>query len=176
MVDAYSLVFAGLLLTAGALGDRFGRKGALQLGLVLFGIGALVATFAGGAGQIIAGRAVMGFGGAFVMPSTLSILSNVFANDERPKAIAIWAGVAGGGAALGPVASGFLLEHFWWGSVFLVNLPVVAIALALGQRLLPTSKGPTTGGAARSRPSGSGWRRSCSWRSCSGSGPVATRC
>jgi EmrB/QacA subfamily drug resistance transporter len=143
MVDAYSLVFAGLLLTAGALGDRFGRKGALQLGLVLFGIGALVATFAGGAGQIIAGRAVMGFGGAFVMPSTLSILSNVFANDERPKAIAIWAGVAGGGAALGPVASGFLLEHFWWGSVFLVNLPIIIGSLVIGHWLLPKSSNPT---------------------------------
>jgi EmrB/QacA subfamily drug resistance transporter len=143
MVDAYSLVFAGLLLTAGALGDRFGRKGALQLGLVLFGIGALVATFAGGAGQIIAGRAVMGFGGAFVMPSTLSILSNVFANDERPKAIAIWAGVAGGGAALGPVASGFLLEHFWWGSVFLVNLPIIIGSLVIGRWLLPKSSNPT---------------------------------
>jgi EmrB/QacA subfamily drug resistance transporter len=143
MVDAYSLVFAGMLLTAGALGDRFGRKGALQFGLVLFGIGALVATFAGGAGQIIAGRAVMGFAGAFVMPSTLSILSNVFGNDERPKAIAIWAGVAGGGAALGPVASGFLLEHFWWGSVFLVNLPIIIGSLIIGRRLLPKSSNPT---------------------------------
>jgi EmrB/QacA subfamily drug resistance transporter len=143
MVDAYSLVFAGMLLTAGALGDRFGRKGALQLGLVLFGIGALVSTFAGGAGQIIAGRAVMGFAGAFVMPSTLSILSNVFGNDERPKAIAIWAGVAGGGAALGPVASGFLLEHFWWGSVFLVNLPIIIGSLLVGRWLLPKSSNPT---------------------------------
>jgi EmrB/QacA subfamily drug resistance transporter len=143
MVDAYSLVFAGMLLTAGALGDRFGRKGALQLGLVLFGVGALVATFAGGAGQIIVGRAVMGFAGAFVMPSTLSILSNVFANDERPKAIAIWAGVSGGGAALGPVASGFLLEHFWWGSVFLVNLPIIIGSLVIGRWLLPKSSDPT---------------------------------
>ncbi len=143
MVDAYSLVFAGMLLTAGALGDRFGRKGALQLGLVLFGIGALVAAFADGSGQIIAGRAVMGFAGAFVMPSTLSILSNVFGNDERPKAIAIWAGVAGGGAALGPVASGFLLEHFWWGSVFLVNLPIIVGSLLVGHWLLPKSSNPT---------------------------------
>jgi EmrB/QacA subfamily drug resistance transporter len=143
MVDAYSLVFAGMLLTAGALGDRFGRKGALQLGLVLFGIGAVVAAVADGAGQIIAGRAVMGFGGAFVMPSTLSIISNVFGNDERPKAIAIWAGVAGGGAALGPVASGFLLEHFWWGSVFLVNLPIIVGSLLVGRWLLPKSSDPT---------------------------------
>src|SRR5215217_1583077 len=143
MVDAYSLVFAGMLLTAGALGDRFGRKGALQLGLLLFGAGALVAAFADGAGQIIIGRAVMGFAGAFVMPSTLSILSNVFGNDERPKAIAIWAGVAGGGAALGPVASGFLLEHFFWGSVFLVNLPIIVGSLLVGRWLLPKSSNPT---------------------------------
>ena len=143
MVDAYSLVFAGMLLTAGALGDRFGRKGALQFGLVLFGIGALGAAFAGGSGQIIAGRAVMGFAGAFVMPSTLSILSNVFPDSERPRAIAIWAGVAGGGAALGPVASGFLLEHFWWGSVFLVNLPIIVGSLLVGRWLLPKSSDPT---------------------------------
>jgi EmrB/QacA subfamily drug resistance transporter len=143
MVDAYSLVFAGMLLTAGALGDRFGRKGALQFGLVLFGLGALFAAFADGAGQIIAGRAVMGFAGAFVMPSTLSIISNVFPNEERPRAIAIWAGVAGGGAALGPVASGFLLEHFWWGSVFLVNLPIIVGSLLVGHWLLPKSSDPT---------------------------------
>ena len=142
MVDSYSLVFAGLLLTAGALGDRFGRKGALQFGLVLFGIGALGAAFADGSGQIIAGRAVMGFAGAFVMPSTLSILSNVFPDAERPRAIAIWAGVAGGGAALGPVASGFLLEHFWWGSVFLVNLPIIVGSLLVGHWLLPKSSNP----------------------------------
>jgi EmrB/QacA subfamily drug resistance transporter len=143
MVDSYSLVFAGMLLTAGALGDRFGRKGALQFGLVLFGVGALGSAFAGGSGQIIAGRAVMGFAGAFVMPSTLSILSNVFPDHERPRAIAIWAGVAGGGAALGPVASGFLLGHFWWGSVFLVNLPIIVGSLLVGHWLLPKSSDPT---------------------------------
>jgi EmrB/QacA subfamily drug resistance transporter len=143
MVDSYSLVFAGMLLTAGALGDRYGRKGALQVGLVLFALGALAAAFADGSAQIIGARALMGFGGAFVMPSTLSILTNVFPPHERAKAIAIWAGVSGAGAAVGPIASGFLLEHFWWGSVFLVNLPIILTALVLGRGLLPKSSDPT---------------------------------
>src|SRR4051812_29718099 len=105
MVDAYALVFAGFLFTAGSLGDRFGRKGALQFGLLVFLAGSLVAAFAGDAAIVIGGRAVMGLGAAFVMPSTLSILANVFPPYERPKAIAIWAGISGGGAAIGPVAS-----------------------------------------------------------------------
>jgi EmrB/QacA subfamily drug resistance transporter len=142
MVDSYSLVFAGLLLTAGSLGDRFGRKGALQLGLVTFGVGALLATFSSSSGEVIATRTLMGLGAAFVMPSTLSILTNVFPAHERAKAIAIWAGVSGGGAALGPIASGFLLEHFWWGSVFLVNIPIIVGALVVGRVLLPKSSDP----------------------------------
>lgn len=142
MVDAYSLVFAGLLFTAGTLGDRFGRKGALQAGLVVFLGGTILASTADAAGTVIAGRAVMGVAAAFVMPSTLSILANVFPVAERPKAIAIWAGIAGGGAAIGPVASGFLLEHFFWGSVFLVNVPMIALALGAGAVLVPTSKDP----------------------------------
>ena len=135
MVDAYSLVFAGLLFTAGTLGDRFGRKGALQAGLVVFLGGTILASTADAAGTVIAGRAVMGVAAAFVMPSTLSILANVFPVAERPKAIAIWAGIAGGGAAIGPVASGFLLEHFYWGSVFLVNVPMIIAALVLPCRV-----------------------------------------
>ena len=142
MVDAYSLVFAGLLFTAGTIGDRFGRKGALQAGLGLFLVGAAVASMADSANQIIASRAIMGVAAAFVMPSTLSILTNVFPSHERPKAIAIWAGISGGGAAIGPIASGYLLEHFWWGSVFLVNLPVIVVALVAGAILVPTSKDP----------------------------------
>ena len=142
MVDSYSLVFAGLLFTAGTLGDRFGRKGALQAGLGLFLVGAAIAGSAHSAQMVIAARAVMGVAAAFVMPSTLSILTNVFPASERPKAIAIWAGISGGGAAIGPIASGYLLEHFWWGSVFLVNLPVIVIALIAGARLVPTSKDP----------------------------------
>ncbi|HLT16268.1 MAG TPA: DHA2 family efflux MFS transporter permease subunit [Acidimicrobiales bacterium] len=142
MVDAYALVFAGMLFTAGTLGDRFGRKGALQGGLVLFAIGTLIAAFATTSTMVIAARAVMGLAAAFVMPSTLSLLTNVFPPAERPKAIAVWAGISGGGAALGPIASGFLLEHFWWGSVFLVNVPVLLLALVAGKVLVPTSRDP----------------------------------
>src|SRR5688572_14260632 len=142
MVDAYSLVFAGMLFTAGTLGDRYGRKGALQLGLVLFLVGTGFAAVATSSTQVIGARAVMGLAAAFVMPATLSILTNVFPPEERPKAIAVWAGIAGGGAAIGPVASGFLLEHFWWGSVFLVNVPVILLAMLAGRILLPTSRDP----------------------------------
>ena len=145
IVDGYSLVFAGLLFTAGALGDRFGRKGALQLGLVTFLAGSLFAAFTPEAWATIAGRVVMGIGAAFIMPATLSILTNVFSPAERPKAIAIWAAVSFGGAAFGPVISGFLLEHFWWGSVFLVNVPIIAIALVAGFILLPKSRDPQQG-------------------------------
>ena len=142
MVDAYSLIFAGMLFTAGTIGDRFGRKGALQFGLALFMAGSVFAAFANTSGMVIGGRAVMGLAAAFVMPSTLSILTNVFPAHERTQAIAIWAGVSGGGAAIGPIASGFLLEHFWWGSVFLVNVPVILIAVVSGAILLPRSKDP----------------------------------
>ncbi|HKY64863.1 MAG TPA: MFS transporter, partial [Acidimicrobiales bacterium] len=142
MVDAYALVFAGLLFTAGTLGDRYGRKGALQIGLVLFLVGSVAAMTAPSAGPLIAARALMGVAAAFVMPSTLSIITNVFPAEERGKAIATWAGVSGGAAALGPVASGLLLESFWWGSVFLVNVPLAAAALVLGRRLVPTSRDP----------------------------------
>ncbi len=145
MVDGYGLVFAGLLLTAGTIGDRYGRKGALQIGLLVFLAGSLSAAFMDSASGVIAGRAVMGFGAAFVMPATLSILTNVFPPHERGKAIAIWAGISGGGAAIGPVASGFLLTHFSWGSVFLVNVPIILGALAAGKVLLPTSRDPEPG-------------------------------
>jgi MFS family permease len=144
VVDSYALVFAGLLLTAGAIGDRFGRKGALQVGLLIFGVASTVAAFADSTGQLTALRAIMGIGAALIMPSTLSILTNVFPPNERAKAIAIWAGLAGAGSAIGPVASGFLLEHFWWGSVFLVNIPLVVAALVAGRVLVPTSRNPNT--------------------------------
>src|SRR5688500_44040 len=142
MVDSYALVFAGLLFTAGTLGDRYGRKGALQAGLVVFLGGAVLASTADTAAMVITARAVMGLAAAFVMPATLSILTNVFPAHERPKAIAVWAGISGGGAAIGPVASGLLLEHFWWGSVFLVNVPMIVLALVAGKILVPTSRDP----------------------------------
>jgi MFS transporter, DHA2 family, integral membrane protein len=143
IVDAYGLVFAGLLFSAGALGDRFGRKGALQLGLVVFASGSLFGALADSSTQVIVARAIMGAGAAFVMPSTLSILTNVFPSRERARAIAIWAGISGAGAAIGPLASGLLLEHFWWGSVFLVNIPIVTAALVFGAVLVPKSKDRT---------------------------------
>jgi len=142
MVDSYTLVFAGLLLTAGSLGDRFGRRGALQVGLVIFGLGSLFSALATTSDQLIATRAFMGIGGAFIMPATLSIITNVFPTKERGKAIGVWAGTAGIGIALGPLTGGFLLEHFYWGSIFLVNLPIVAIGLLAGVFLIPTSKDP----------------------------------
>ncbi len=146
IVDAYSLVFAGLLLAFGSLGDRFGRKGALQLGLVLFALFSVVAASVDTAGQLLAARAAMGIGAAFVFPATLAILTNVFRDpSERAKAIGIWAGTAGLAVALGPITGGWLLEHYWWGSVFFVNVPIVAFALAVGGRLLPKSKDPHAG-------------------------------
>lgn len=142
VVAIYSLVFAGLLFTTGALGDRFGRKGALQLGFLLFLAGAALAAVSHSMGQLIACRALMGAGAAFIMPSTLSILINVFPPHERGRAIAIWASITGAAGALGPVASGALLGHFWWGSVFLINVPVIALALAAGHFLVPKSRDP----------------------------------
>jgi EmrB/QacA subfamily drug resistance transporter len=143
MVDAYTLVFAGLLLTAGSLGDRFGRRGALQVGLVVFGLGSLASAFANSADQLIATRAFMGIGGAFIMPATLSIITNVFPPGERGKAIGVWAGTAGLAGVLGPTTGGFLLEHFYWGSVFLVNIPIVIVGVLAGFFLIPTSKDPS---------------------------------
>jgi EmrB/QacA subfamily drug resistance transporter len=142
VVAVYSLVFAGLLFSTGALGDRFGRKGALQLGLLLFLVGAALASESTGMGQLIACRAIMGVAGALIMPSTLSLIINVFPAHERPKAIAIWASVTGAAGAFGPVASGVLLGHFWYGSIFLINVPVIAVALIAGKFLVPKSRDP----------------------------------
>jgi EmrB/QacA subfamily drug resistance transporter len=142
VVAAYSLIFAGLLFTAGAIGDRFGRKGALQLGLVGFLLAAVLASASTEMWQLIISRALMGASAAFIMPSTLSILVNVFPPEERAKAIAVWAGVTGAAGAIGPVSSGWLLGHFWYGSVFLINIPIIVLALALGAFLVPRSKDP----------------------------------
>ena len=143
MVDSYTLVFAGLLLTMGALGDRYGRRYALQAGYVLFGLGSLASAFAGSADQLIATRAFMGIGGALIMPATLSIITNVFPPQERGRAIGVWAGTAGVGVALGPLTGGFLLDHFFWGSIFLVNVPIVIFGLIAGFVLIPNSKDPS---------------------------------
>lgn len=141
IIDGYTLVFAGLLLTLGSVGDRFGRKGALMVGLIIFGSGSAMSAFAGSAGQLIFTRATMGIGAALIMPATLSLLTNIFHDPrERARAIGAWAAVAGASGALGPVLGGLLLAHFSWGSVFFVNLPIIAVALVGGWYLLPSSR------------------------------------
>lgn len=142
IVDAYVLVFACMLLTAGALGDKYGRKGALTVGIVIFGAFSVVASFAWSPGMLIASRALMGVGAAFIFPTTLSILTNTFTGQERARAIGIWAGVSGVGVAIGPVLGGWLVETFSWGAVFLVNVPVCTAALILGYFFVPTSRDP----------------------------------
>jgi EmrB/QacA subfamily drug resistance transporter len=138
LVDAYSLVFAGLLFTAGNLGDRYGRKGILQLGLVLFAGSTAYAAFgAHDAGHLIGARAVMGAAAAMVMPATLSIITNVFPRAERARAVALWAGISGAGTAIGPLLSGFVLDHADWNMVFVVNLPIIALAIVTGWFLVP---------------------------------------
>lgn len=140
VVDAYSVLFAGTLLLAGSLGDRFGRKRILLVGLVIFGAGSLAAGAAPDADVLIACRALMGIGGAFIMPSTLSILVQTFtAPTERAQAIGIWAAVAGVGVAIGPIVGGALLEQFSWHSVFLVNPPLVVLVLLLAASFVPES-------------------------------------
>jgi EmrB/QacA subfamily drug resistance transporter len=145
MVDSYLLVFAGLLLVFGTLGDRLGRKLALQAGVTIFGVASLGALIADSAGEVIAVRALMGVGAALIMPATLSIIANVFPPEERGKAIGIWAALAAVGIGLGPLAGGLLLEWFDWSSVFLVNVPFALAALLLGIRFVPESRDPRPG-------------------------------
>jgi DHA2 family multidrug resistance protein-like MFS transporter len=144
-INSYTLVFAGMLLTWGVLGDRLGRRRILLLGFVLFGIASLASAYSQSPGELIAARALMGLGAAAVMPATLSIISNVFEPAERPKAIGIWAGAVGLGIAIGPIVGGALLGHFWWGSVFLINVPIVLLGVVLIRVLVPESRNPKPG-------------------------------
>jgi EmrB/QacA subfamily drug resistance transporter len=144
-INSYTLVFAGLLFSFGVLGDRWGRKRFLVIGLVLFGIASLLSAYAQDPGQLIAARAFMGIGGAAIMPVTLSIISNVFDPRERGKAIGIWTGSVGLAVAIGPLLGGFLLENFWWGSVFLINVPIILVGLVAVFMLVPESRDPKPG-------------------------------
>ncbi|CAL9402803.1 MFS transporter [Streptomyces sp. enrichment culture] len=146
IVDVYPLVCASLLILFGTLGDRVGRRRVLLLGYALFGVASALAALATGPQVLIAARALLGVGGAMIMPATLSILRQVFPDRrERALAIGIWSAVAAVGAAVGPLLGGFLLEHFWWGSVFLVNIPLMLVSLPVGRLLLPESKGDGRG-------------------------------
>ncbi|MFJ4772655.1 MFS transporter [Streptomyces uncialis] len=142
MINAYSLVQSGLLLTAGSAADRYGRKKLLAAGLVLFGIGSLAAGLAQSSGQLIAARAGMGVGGALLMTTTLAVVVQVFDKDERVKAIALWSTVNSLGFASGPLIGGIMLDHFWWGAIFLINIPVALVALVAVVRMVPESKDP----------------------------------
>ncbi|MFF2508588.1 MFS transporter [Streptomyces sp. NPDC058067] len=146
IVDAYPLICAALLILFGTLGDRVGRRRVLLLGYGLFGAASALAVFASTPHVLILARALLGVGGAMIMPATLSILRAVFPDRrERAVAIGVWSAVAAIGAATGPVLGGFMVEHFWWGSVFLINIPLMAIMLPLGRLILPESKGRTDG-------------------------------
>ncbi|MDN3353284.1 MFS transporter [Actinomadura sp. DC4] len=140
-INSYTLVFAGLLFTFGVLGDRVGHRRMLIIGMVLFGLSSLVSSYAQTPGQLILARAAMGLGGAAVMPQTLSVIANVFEPEERGRAIGIWAGAVGVGIAIGPITGGLLLDHFWWGSVFLINVPVVAAGIVAIALVVPESRG-----------------------------------
>ncbi|MFI7601688.1 MFS transporter [Actinoplanes sp. NPDC049681] len=144
-INSYTLVFAGLLFTAGILADRLGRRITLTVGLGLFGLASLLSAYAQSADQLIWARALMGLGAAAVMPATLSIIANVFEPHERGRAIGVWAGAVGLGVAIGPLVGGVLLEHFWWGSVFLINVPVVIAGIVLVSALVPESRDPRPG-------------------------------
>jgi len=143
IVDAYTLVMSGLLLSAGSLGDRYGRRGWLNSGLVLFAITSGIAAQANSADQLIAARAAMGVGAAVIFPTTLGLITNIFTDPiARAKAIGLWAAMVGAGVAVGPISGGWLLEHFWWGSIFMVNIPIAALAIIGGIWFVPTSRDP----------------------------------
>lgn len=139
-INSYTLVFAGLLFTFGVLGDRWGRRRLLTTGMVVFGTASVLSAYSQSPEQLVASRAFMGFGAAMVMPQTLSIITDVFPSDERPRAIGVWAGAVGLALAIGPTAGGLLLENFWWGSIFLINVPFVLVGLALVFVFIPESR------------------------------------
>ncbi|OBH85657.1 DHA2 family efflux MFS transporter permease subunit [Mycobacterium sp. E2989] len=143
IVDAYTLVMAGLLLSAGSLADRFGRLGWLNSGLALFAVTSAVAAHTDSASQLIAARAAMGVGAAVIFPTTLGLITNIFTDPvARAKAIGLWAAMVGVGVAVGPISGGWLLEHFWWGSIFMVNIPIAVLAIVGGVLFVPTSRDP----------------------------------
>src|ERR1700680_1978356 len=145
IVDAYTLVMAGLMLSAGSLSDRYGRRGWLSAGLALFALTPAVAARGGSADALIAARAAMGVGAAVIFPTTLALITNIFADPvRRAKAIGLWAAMVGVGVAAGPMTGGWLLEHFSWGSIFLVNVPVAAVAIIGGWAVVPTSRDPAS--------------------------------
>jgi len=145
IVDAYTLVMAGLLLSAGSLSDRYGRRGWLSAGLALFAVTSAVAARMHSADGLIAARAAMGVGAAVIFPTTLALIVNIFTDPvRRAKAIGLWAAMVGVGVATGPISGGWLLEHFWWGSIFLVNVPIAAAAILGGTLFIPTSRDPAT--------------------------------
>src|SRR5262245_27615784 len=141
IVDAYLLVFTGLLLAAGGIGDKFGRKRALVAGLAVFGATSAFAGEAGSSGALIAARAMMGVGAALIFTATLALITNMFRDPrERAKAIGVWSAVSGMAVAAGPIAGGWLLEHFWWGSVFFINVPIAAIVAITAWFVVPESR------------------------------------
>ncbi|ARF73921.1 MFS transporter [Kitasatospora albolonga] len=142
MINAYSLVQSGLLLTAGSSADRYGRKKMLVVGLALFGVGSLAAGLAQSSGQLIAARAGMGVGGALLITTTLAVVVQIFDDSERVRAIGLWATVNSLGFAAGPLVGGMVLNHFWWGAIFLINIPVALIGLVAVVRLVPEFKNP----------------------------------
>lgn len=143
IVDAYTLVMSGLLLSVGSLSDRYGRRGALSLGLALFAATSGIAAQVDSAAALIAARAAMGVGAAVIFPTTLGLITNIFTDPvARAKAIGLWAAMVGVGVAVGPISGGWLLEHFWWGSIFMVNIPVAALAIIGGRLFVPTSRDP----------------------------------
>src|SRR5271167_4379948 len=143
IVDAYTLVMAGLLLSVGSLSDRYGRRGWLSGGLAAFAMTSVVAAQANSAEALIVGRAAMGVGAAVIFPTTLGLITNIFTDPiRRAKAIGLWAAMVGIGVAVGPISGGWLLEHFWWGAIFLVNIPIAMAAIVGGILFIPTSRDP----------------------------------